>query len=116
MMKILEDSTNGRYEDRIIDLEVDNEGQLALRNLVFSIANNTICSIDWVILVENSIDTLNVGSTQDLKVKVSAPVAVRGQESSKYCNLRYRFDNPIVTGTYVEDTLTAFIEVAPQPD
>ncbi len=110
------DSTNGRYTDQIIDLKVKNEGQLTLRNLVFSIANNTICSIDWIILVENSIDTLNVGSTQALKVKASAPLAVRGQESSKYCNLRYRFDNPIVTGTYVEDTLTAFIEVAPQPD
>lgn len=104
-----------RYYEETANLKVKNTGHLDLHNIVFSIANNTICGIDWLILVENSIDTLRTGETQELKLRTSAPIAIRGQEIPKYCNMHYRYDNPIITGTYIEDTLISFIEIVPKP-
>jgi len=109
------DETLGKYEDLMINLRVKNAGQLDLHNIVFSIANNIICSPDWLLLVENSIDVLGPGETKELKMNASSPIAMRGQESSKFCNIRYRFDNPIATGSYIEDTEVSLIEIAPQP-
>jgi len=110
------DSTLGKYEDKMLNLRVKNEGQLNLENIVFSIANSTVCSEDWLELIENSIDLLAAGETQELKLNASAPIAVRNQEISKYCNMRYRFDSPVVSGTYVEETEIGFAEIVPQPD
>lgn len=110
------DDVLGTWEEKMIVLKAKNDGQLSLHNVVFSVANQVVCSNDWLVLVENSIDELSIGETAELKLNVSAALAVRGQESSKYCNMRYRYDDPVVSGTYVENTLTAFIEIAPQPN
>ncbi len=110
------DDILGTWEEKMIVLKAKNAGQLDLYNVVFSVANDVVCSDDWLVLIENSIDKLSVGETAELKLNVSAPLAVRGQESSKYCNMRYRYDNPVSPGNYAENMLTAFLEIAPQPD
>jgi len=114
-IKISWDSTIGKYEDKLVSLGLSNTGQLQLQNIVVSIANETDCSKDWLELIENSIDSLGVGETSQLKMTASAPVAVRGQEQPKYCSIRYRFDNPLQPGDYVEETKASFLQVAPQP-
>lgn len=113
-IKIGWDSILGKYEDKMVSLNVKNTGQLQLQNVVVSVANDTVCSEDWLELIENSADTLAVGETKQLKMTASAPLAVRGQEQSKFCSIRYRFDNPLEPG-YVEDTKVSFLEVVPQP-
>ena len=110
------DDILGTWEEKMIVLKARNAGQLDLYNVVFSVANEVVCSDDWLVLIENSIDKLSVGETAELKLNVSAPLAVRGQESSKYCNIRYRYDDPVSPGNYAENMLTAFLEIAPQPD
>ena len=109
------DDTLGKYEDKMVNLRVKNTGQLELHGLVFSIANSIICSADWLILIENSIDVLRVGETKELKMNASSPIAMRGQESSKFCNIRYFYDNPVASGSTVEETMVSFVEVAPEP-
>jgi len=110
------DSILGNYREELLTLNAKNEGQLDLHNIVISIANSVECNNSWLELIENSIDVLTVGETETLKLNASAPLAVRGQERDVYCNLRYRYDNPISSGSYVEDTLIGFIEVVPKPN
>ena len=106
--------TLGGYEDKMLDLKVKNTGKLGLENIVFAVANNVICDTDWLILIEDTIDSLPAGETRTLKLSASAPIAIRGRETPKYCSLRYRFDDPTKPGVYVEETLTNFIEVNPK--
>ncbi len=109
-------STLGKYEDKIITINVKNSGKLDLENLVFSVANSTVCSTGWLEFIENSIDSLRTGETEGLKLNASAPIAMRGQEQSKYCDIRHRFDNPAVAGTYAEGVEKSFIEIVPETD
>ena len=109
------DDTLGKYEDKMVNLRVKNTGELTLNNIVFSIANSIICSADWLVLVENSIDVLQPGDTEELKMNASSPIAMRGQESSKYCNIRYFYDDPISMGSF-EETKVSFVEVVPEPE
>ncbi len=109
------DETIGNYEEKIIDIKAKNTGKLDLENIVFSVANNVICDTEWLLLIENTIDSLQAGETETIKAKLSAPISMRGRESSKHCNIRYRYDNPTITGIYVEKDLIDFIEVVPEP-
>lgn len=109
------DETLGRYEEKLVSLRVENKGQLDLKNLVFSIENDADCSTDWLDFQENSIELLRIGTQQEVKLRASAPLAVRGQESSRNCTIHYRYDDPVSQGTYFEDSLIGFVEVSPEP-
>lgn len=106
--------TQGGYEEKMLDLKVKNSGKLGLENIVFAVANIIVCDEDWLVLAENTIDSLQIGETKTLKLSASAPISVRGREATVYCSLRYRFDDPTQAGVYAEETLTNFIEVNPE--
>ena len=106
--------TLGKYEGKMLDLKIKNTGKLDLENIVFAVANSAICSTDWLVLIEDTIDSLPAGETKSLKLSASAPLAMRGREAPTYCSLHYRFDDPTKAGVYAEETLTNFIEVNPE--
>lgn len=106
--------TLGKYEEKMLDLKIKNTGKLALKNIVFAVENSAVCDTDWLVLIEDTIDSLPAGETRTLKMSASAPLAIRGRETPKYCSLRYRFDDPTKPGVYAEETLTNFIEVNPK--
>ena len=108
------DDTIGNYKDELVSLEVKNEGQIDLKNLVFSIENDADCSSDWLEFQENSIELLRVGRTEELKLTASAPLAVRGQENSKQCTIAYRYDDPLKVGEYIEKVEVSLLEVVPE--
>jgi hypothetical protein len=113
-LEIKWDDTLGKYEDLLISLEAENDGQIDLKNVVLSIENDADCSPDWLEFQENSIELLQVGKTEELKLTASAPIVVRGQESSKQCDIEYRYDDPVQLGEYIEKTEIAFLEVRPE--
>ena len=110
------DETIGNYEEKIVDIKVKNTGNLNLENIVLSISNKVICDNSWLTLIDYQISTLPAGATEELKAKISAPIAIRGREESKHCNLHYRYDDPTRSGIYVEKDFTDFIEIVPEPD
>ncbi len=108
------DETIGNYEEKIIDIKVKNTGKIDLENIVLSVSNKVICDSDWLTLIDYQINTLPEGATEELKAKASSPIAVRGREESKHCNLHYRYDDPTMPGIYVEKDFTNFIEIVPK--
>ena len=109
------DDTIGNYEEKIVDIKVKNTGNLDLENIVLSISNKVICDNSWLTLIDYQINTLPAGVTEELKAKITAPIAVRGREESMHCNMHYRYDDPTKLGIYVEKDFTDFIEIVPEP-
>ena len=110
------DEIIGGYEEKIIDIEVDNTGNLDLENIVLSISNKVICNNSWLTLIDYQISNLPEGETEKLKARITAPISVRGREESMHCNMHYRYDDPTRPGVYVEKDFTDFIEIVPEPD
>ncbi|MBN2067548.1 MAG: hypothetical protein JW744_03710 [Candidatus Diapherotrites archaeon] len=110
------DSAIGGYEEKIVSLNLKNSGQIELENIVVSVENDETCSTSWLVFLENSLDSLAIGQTRELKVRITAPLFQRGNESPIHCDLHYRYDNPLELGSYVEDTIIAFIEIEPEAD
>ena len=108
------DETIGNYEEKIIDIDVKNTGNLDLENIVLSVSNKVICDSSWLTLIDYQINSLPKGVTEELKAKITAPIAIRGREESKHCNLHYRYDDPTKSGIYIEKDFTDFIEVVPE--
>jgi uncharacterized membrane protein len=107
--------TLGKYEEKMLDLKIKNNGKLDLENIIITVENSLVCDIDWLTLIENTIDSLPAGETRALKLSATAPIAIRGREMPKYCSLHYRFDDPTKAGAYAEETLTNYIEISPAP-
>ncbi len=116
------DDTKGKYEKKIVTLKVKNSGQAGLQNIFLTIENEDDCSTNWLSFLESTpqklgeIDSLAVGQTRELKMEATAPIAQRGNETSMYCSMHYRFDNPVQLGEYVEDTMPAFIQIRPEAE
>ena len=70
---------------------------------------------EWLNPQGNNIDSLAAGQNGEIKFMASAPMAMRGQERSKFCDIRYVYDDP-TGGPQVEVTKISFIEIAPEPE
>jgi len=112
-IKVEWNDTLGKYEKKRVDLRVKNTGQLDLQYFVFSIDNENTCSNEWLIFVENNLDSVKSGETKSLTMEFSAPIIVRGSERSEFCDIRYEFDDPTGSGQ-ISRTETSFVEVEPQ--
>jgi len=111
------------YETKDISLNVKNTGQIDLRNVFVSIENSDDCHDGWLkflgdltSLDNKTIELLAVGETEELRMQASAPTVQRGSETPMYCDLYYRYDNPIQFGEYVEKSEPAFIKIEPVPE
>jgi len=104
-----------KYKEVLVTLEVKNEGQIDLKNLGFSIENFADCSPEWLeFLEENSIEQLEVGRTEELKLMASAPVAVRTNERSVQCNIKYWYTNPLKASERIDGLEVSFLEIVPE--
>ena len=108
-------SAIGKYEEKSITMSVKNSGQIPLSNFLFTIGNATSCSTDWLELLEYTVDSLEKGGTAAIRMKATAPLAQRGNESTMHCNLAYSYDDPIVLGSKVDGAQADFAQVAPEP-
>lgn len=119
-MKIDWDPLSSNFEEIIETVKVKNVGDLAIEGIRVSVKNSLVCSTDWLELVQESVPPLGPNDSYEITMKVSAPIAQRGNETRMLCKLGYRYYNPLAGNIgqpeHKEGEMEGEIAVEPQPD